>query len=156
MRMLVLALAFGLSSPAIAAERMAGQARPNILLCTADDWAYPHAGAYGDRVVKTPAFDRIAREGFLFTHAFSAAPSCTPSRAAILTGQAPHRLEEGGNLHGFLPKKFPVYPDLLEAAGYVVGFTGKSWGPGNFQAGGRTRNPAGPNFKSFEDRKSVG
>lgn len=77
--------------------------RPNILFCLADDWAWPHAGAYGDKVVKTPAFDRVAREGVLFTHAFSAAPSCTPSRAAMLTGQAPHRLEEGGNLHGFLP-----------------------------------------------------
>ncbi|PYI87935.1 MAG: heparan N-sulfatase, partial [Verrucomicrobia bacterium] len=126
------------------------QARPNILFCLADDWAWPHAGAYGDKIVKTPAFVRVAREGILFTHAFSAAPSCTPSRAAILTGQAPHRLEEGGNLHGFLPNKFPVYPELLERAGYVVGFSGKGWGPGNFQAGGRTRNPAGPNSGSFK------
>lgn len=132
-------------STATAAER------PNILFCIADDWSWPHAGAGGDPVVKTPTFDRVAREGVLFTHVFSAAPSCTPSRAAILTGQAPHRLAEGGNLHGFLPKKFPVYPDLLEDAGYVVGVTRKGWGPGNFQAGGRTRNPAGNGFKSFEE-----
>jgi N-sulfoglucosamine sulfohydrolase len=125
--------------------------RPNILFCLADDWAWPHAGAYGDKVIQTPNFDRVAREGVLFTHAFSAAPSCTPSRAAMLTGQAPHRLEEGGNLHGFLPKKFEVYPNLLEKAGYAVGFSGKGWGPGNFQAGGRTRNPAGPGFKTFAD-----
>jgi N-sulfoglucosamine sulfohydrolase len=123
--------------------------RPNILFCLADDWAWPHAGLYGDKVVKTPSFDTVARQGFLFTHAFSAAPSCTPSRAAMLTGQAPHRLEEGANLHGFLPKKFPVYPDLLEQAGYTVGHTGKGWGPGNIAAGGRTRNPAGPNFRNF-------
>lgn len=133
------------------AKEKAAPARPNILICLADDWAWPHAGAYGDQVVQTPNFDRVAREGVLFTHAFSAAPSCTPSRAAILTGQAPHRLAEGGNLHGFLPKKFPVYPDLLEAAGYVVGFTGKGWGPGNVAAGGRSRNPAGKPFKSFEE-----
>ena len=126
------------------------QAQPNILFCLADDWAWPHAGAYGDKIVKTPAFYRVAREGVLFTHAFSAAPSCTPSRAAILTGQAPHRLKEGGNLHGFLPKEFPVYPELLEKAGYVIGFSGKGWGPGNFQAGGRTRNPAGPKSGSFK------
>ncbi len=62
-----------------------------------------------------------------------------------------HRLEEGGNLHGFLPKSYPVYPDLLEEAGYVVGYTGKGWGPGRFEAGGRTRNPAGPLFKSFDE-----
>jgi N-sulfoglucosamine sulfohydrolase len=125
--------------------------RPNILYCLADDWAWPHAGAYGDKVVRTPNFDRIAREGVLFTHAFCAAPSCTPSRAAMLTGQAPHRLEEGGNLHGFLPAHFEVYPDSLEGAGYRVGCTRKGWGPGKFEAGGRKRNPAGPPFKNFEE-----
>lgn len=135
----------------IGQERAAAASPPNILYCVADDWGYPHAGAYGDRLAQTPNFDRVAREGVLFTHAFSAAPSCTPSRAAMLTGQAPHRLAEGGNLHGFLPQRFQVYPDLLEAAGYSVGFTRKGWGPGNFQAGGRTRNPAGPNFQSFAD-----
>ncbi len=125
--------------------------RPNLLLCIADDWAFGHAGIYGDPVVRTPVFDGVARQGVLFSHAFSCAPSCTPSRAGILTGQAPHRLEEGGNLHGFLPQKFPVYPDLLEQAGYFVGYTRKGWGPGNFQAGGRTRNPAGPQFADFAE-----
>ena len=96
-------------------------------------------------------FDRIAREGARFTHAFAAAPSCSPSRAALLTGQAPHRLEEGGNLWGSLPKAQAVYPDLVEQLGYSVGFTGKGWGPGRFEAGGRQRNPAGPQFKSFDD-----
>src|SRR5262249_39590375 len=96
---------------------------PNILVIVADDWSYPHAGAYGNKVVKTPTFDRLAREGVLFTNAFAAAPSCTPSRASLLTGRAVHQLEEGGNLWGYLPAKFPVYPDLVEAAGYTVGFT---------------------------------
>src|SRR5437667_5846258 len=123
--------------------------RPNILYCLADDWSWPHAGIYGDKVIKTPNFDRVAREGVLFTHTFCAAPSCTPSRAAMLTGQAPHRLKAGGNLHGFLPKEFKVYPDVLEAAGYAVGFQGKGWGPGDFEMGGRKRNPAGPSFKTF-------
>lgn len=127
------------------------ETRPNILLCIADDWAWPHASVYGDRIVRTPNFDRVAREGVLFTHAFSAAPSCTPSRAAILTGQAPHRLAEGGNLWGFLPARFPVYTELLEQAGYVVGYTRKGWGPGDFQAGGRSRNPAGAQHKSFAE-----
>ncbi len=125
--------------------------RPNILFCLADDWSWPHAGAYGDQAIRTPTFDRVAAEGLLFTQAFCDAPSCTPSRAAILTGQAPHRLEEGGNLWGFLPKKFPVYTDLLESAGYKVGFQGKGWGPGNFKAGGYTRNPAGEHFKNFAE-----
>jgi N-sulfoglucosamine sulfohydrolase len=124
--------------------------RPNILFAIADDWSWPHAGAYGDPTVKTPAFDRIAREGVLFTRAFAAAPSCTPSRAALLTGRYPHELEEGGNLHGFLPERFPVYTDLLERAGYYVGYTRKGWGPGRFEPGGRTRNPAGAQFSDFE------
>jgi hypothetical protein len=123
--------------------------RPNILIVIADDWSSPDAGSLGNVAVRTPAFDRIAREGVRFTHAFAAAPSCTPSRAAILTGQWPHRLEAGGNLWGTLPAKFAVYPDLLEQAGYVVGLTGKGWGPGDFKAGGRARNPAGPSFQSF-------
>jgi arylsulfatase A-like enzyme len=125
--------------------------RPNIVLAIADDWSFPHARVYGDSTVSTPTFDRIAREGVRFTHAFTAAPSCTPSRAALLTGQVIHRLEEGANLHGFLPKRFAVYPDLLEQTGYVVGYTGKGWGPGRFEPGGRGRNPAGPHFKNFDD-----
>ena len=125
--------------------------RPNILVIIGDDWSYPHAGAYSDKVVKTPHFDRIARDGVLFRNAFAAAPSCTPSRASLLTGRAAHQLGEGGNLWGFLPARFDVYPDLLESAGYVVGHTRKGWGPGNFQAGGRTRNPAGPQFASFDE-----
>ncbi|HZB25851.1 MAG TPA: sulfatase [Vicinamibacterales bacterium] len=129
----------------------AAQTRPNIVLAIADDWSFPHAGIYGDRAVSTPVFDRIAKEGVRFTQAFTAAPSCTPSRAALLSGQAPHRLAEGGNLHGFLPKEIAVYPELLEQAGYAIGLTGKGWGPGRFEAGGRARNPAGPAFKSFDE-----
>ena len=136
---------------ALAASVPAAQKRPNIIFAIADDWSFPHASIYGDRTVRTPNVDRMAREGARFVHAFVAAPSCTPSRAAILTGQAVHRLQEGGNLHGFLPKAYAVYPDLLEAGGYTVGYSGKGWGPGRFEPGGRTRNPAGTQFKNFDD-----
>ena len=127
----------------------AADSRPNILYCLADDWSWPHAGVYGDKTIHTPTFDRVAREGILFNYCFSAAPSCTPSRAAMLTGQYPHRLEEGSCLWGFLPNKFAVYPDLLEKSGYSVGATRKGWGPGDFKAGGFKRNPAGPIFADF-------
>ncbi len=143
-RNLVCAILLLLPLLATAAER------PNILYCLADDWSYPHAGVYGDKVIHTPNFDRIAHEGALFTHAFSSAPSCTPSRAAMLTGRPVHQLREGANLYGFLPKQFQVYPNILERAGYVVGFTGKGWAPGNNEASNRTRNPAGPHFGNFE------
>lgn len=125
------------------------QRRPNILLCLADNWAHPHASAYGDPVVRTPLFDRIAREGVLFTHAFAPNPSCSPSRSMLLAGQESHRLGAAANLYGNLPADTPLYTDLLEQAGYFVGYSGKGWGPGSPQAGGRKTNPAGRLFKSF-------
>lgn len=120
---------------------------PNILFVIADDWSWPHAGAYDDPVVQTPNFDRIAQEGVLFEHAYVSSPSCTPSRAAILTGQSFWRLAEGANLYGPLPAEHPVYTELLEEQGYHVGFTRKGWAPGNL--GARARNPAGPRYESF-------
>jgi arylsulfatase A-like enzyme len=135
----------------VALVSSAAAERKNILFCIADDWSWPHAGALGDKVVRTPNIDRLAREAMVFTNAFCAAPSCTPSRAAILSGKYPHELEQGGNLWSFLPAKFKVVPDLLEEAGYAVGHTRKGWGPGNFRAGGRERNPAGPNFRGLPE-----
>jgi len=129
---------------------------PNILFCISDDQCWLHAGAYGDKVVKTPNFDRIAKEGVLFTHAFCTAPSCSPSRAGILTGQEMWRLEEGGILYSTLDKKFQVYPDILEENGYEIGFTGKGWSPGSIKAGGRKRNPAGPEYNNIKCQTPVG
>lgn len=123
--------------------------RPNILLAIADDWSYPNAGVYGDRAVLTPALDRLALEGVRFDHAYVTAPSCTPSRAAILSGQYHWRLRESANLWSTLDARIPVYPDLLEAAGYHVGYSGKGWGPGRHEPGGRSRNPAGNPYEHF-------
>lgn len=120
--------------------------RPNFLVAVADDWAWPHAGAYGCPFVKTPSFDRVCREGVRFANGFTTAPTCTASRASLLTGRHPWSLEAGAQLWGYLPAKYAVYPDLLEAAGYWIGCTNKGWGPGSLAAGGRTRNPAGPAF----------
>ena len=121
--------------------------RPNILFCISDDQSYAHTGANGDPVIKTPAFDRVAREGIRFTHAFCDAPTCGPSRSAILTGQHIWRLEEAGNIHSTLPKKFITYTEVLAKAGYLIGFTGKGWSPGRLAAGGRDSNPAGKEFQ---------
>ena len=78
-----------------AAEVANASSGPNILFMIADDWGWPHAGVYGDPVVRTPTFDRLAREGVLFDFAYVSSPSCTPSRNAILTGQYHWRLGEG-------------------------------------------------------------
>ena len=123
--------------------------RPNIVFAISDDQSHAHTGASGDTVVRTPAFDRLAADGVLFAHAFCSSPSCTPSRGAILTGQECYRLEEGVNLWSSLPSKLRTYPDLLEEAGYHVGYTRKGWAPGRLEPGGRTRNPAGPRYDSF-------
>jgi uncharacterized sulfatase len=148
---------FAVLALATLGQRAPGAERPpNILFCIADDMSYRHTHANGDPAVRTPTFDRVAREGARFTRSFCSSPSCTPSRAAILTGRPFSVLEESGNLWSTLQKKFVVYPDLLEAAGYAVGLTRKGWGPGDFKPGGRTRNPAGPGFKGFaEFRRTV-
>lgn len=125
-------------------------ARPSFLILMSDNQSWNHLASYGDPVVRTPTISRLAAEGVRFTHAFCNAPSCTPARAAMLTGQDIWRLEEGANLWGTLPAKFPVYTDLLEDAGYAVGYSGKGWGPGDFAAGGRARNPAGDEYESFQ------
>lgn len=122
--------------------------RPNVLLAISDDQSYPHASAYGDPVVRTPAFDRVAREGVLFTAAFAPSPGCSPCRAALLTGRYPWQIAEAGTHNSSFPARYATYPDLLEAAGYFVGFTGKGWGPGNWEVSGRPRNPAGPAFNA--------
>ena len=138
-----------LISPCVAAEdAKIGAPRPSILFAMSDDQSWRHAGAYGCRAVKTPHFDRTARSGVLFRNAFSASPGCSPSRAALLTGRYPWELEHAGTHASSFSKRFAVYPDLLEEAGYHVGYTGKGWGPGNFREGGRQRNPAGPAYNS--------
>jgi arylsulfatase A-like enzyme len=130
-------------------QRIPASDRPNILFCIADDWGWPHASAYGDRVVKTPAFDRIAREGVLFEHAFVSSPSCTPSRNAILTGQYHWRLDQGANLWSSFSSGNQVYPLILEEAGYRIGRWRKSWGPGHLREDGyQGPHPVGPEYRT--------
>lgn len=123
--------------------------KPNILLAISDDQSWPHAGAYGCDQVRTPAFDRIAENGVLFTNAFCAASQCSVSRATLLTGRNPWQLKEAGTQGSLFPAEFPVYTELLAAEGYHVGHTGKPWAPGNWRASGRELNPAG---KAYNNR----
>jgi arylsulfatase A-like enzyme len=131
------------------AEEPGESRRPNIVVAIADDWSFGHAGVLGCKWISTPAFDRVAREGVLFSHAFTNNPKCSPCRASLLTGRNAWQLEEAMCHNGIFPAKWPVYPDLLEAAGYLVGFAGKGWGPGDFKSGGFQRNPAGPDYNRY-------
>lgn len=153
--------------------QQAAAPKPNILFVIADDWGWPHAGAYGCRWVKTPGFDRVAQDGLLFANAYTPNAKCAPSRASILTGRNPWQLEEAANHICRFPDKFTTYVEALGKNGYVTGMTGKGWGPGD--AGGRDlcgkpfqthtlKPPAGgilnrdyaENFRSFLDARPAG
>ena len=126
--------------------------RPNLLFAVADDWSYGHAGAYGCSWVKTPALDRVAREGILFTHAYTPNGKCAPSRACILTGRNPWQLKAAANHVAFFPPEFKSYPEALAEHGYFTGMTGKGWELGiATNAAGRLRRMTG---QSFDRRKA--
>lgn len=129
----------------------AADSRPSILFIIGDNWKWPTAGILGDPMAKTSAFDRIAREGVLFTHTFNPVPSCSPTRSCLLTGKAAHQLGERASLWSAFPKDTPVVTDLLHEAGYEVGFSGKGWAPGNHEISGWKENPVGTKFKDFAD-----
>lgn len=122
--------------------------RPNILLAIADDAS--HMEAYGCDFVSTPNFNQIAEEGILFENAFTSNPKCAPSRASLLTGRHTWQLEDACNHFGIFPAKFDVYPDILEEAGYFIGYTGKGWAPGDWEKGGFSHNPAGHEYNNIK------
>lgn len=120
--------------PALRAET-----RPNILFFFADDWGR-YASIYAEvngpgginDVVRTPNFDKIAKKGVLFRHAHVNAPSCTPCRSSLLSGQYFWRTGRGAILRGAVwDAKIPAYPLLLKDSGYHIGKTYKVWGPGS-------------------------
>ena len=136
--------------------------KPNIVFAFADDWGR-YASAYRqfegknslNQLIDTPNFDRIANEGVLFQNAFVPAPSCTPCRSSILSGQYFWQTGMGAILQGAVwDEEIPTYPLVLEEAGYHIGYTYKVWSPGqtmNAPYGAeRTRyEPAGTNFSHF-------
>ncbi|MHB8900518.1 MAG: sulfatase family protein [Thermoguttaceae bacterium] len=122
--------------------------RPNILFCIADDASFPHMGAYGCSWVETPGFDRVAKEGILFTRCYTPNAKCAPSRSCILTGRNSWQLEAAANHWPDFPARFKTYAETLAEQGYHVGFTGKGWAPGKaVDAQGKPRNLAGPPYQ---------
>lgn len=117
----------------------AAPAKPNILFVFADDWGryasiYAEVNGKGgiNDAVRTPHFDKIAKKGVLFRHAHVNAPSCTPCRSSLLSGQYFWRTGRGAILRGAVwDEKIPAYPLLLRDAGYHIGKSHKVWGPGS-------------------------
>ena len=118
---------------------------PNILICITDDQSWLHTSFAGEKAITTPAFDWVAGEGLYFSNAFCAAPSCSPSRGAMITGQEMWRLGEAALLYSAVPKELEAmsFPLLLEQKGYFIGYTQKGWGPNNFYQYGWDHNPFG-------------
>lgn len=136
--------------------------RPNVLFLFADDWGrlaqvYAETDGPGgiNDVVRTPNFDRLAWEGVLFRNAFVNAPSCTPCRSSLLSGQYFWRTGRGAILQGAVwDPPIPAWPLLLKDGGYHLGETYKVWSPGTpndapFGAGKHSYERAGGKFNRF-------
>jgi N-sulfoglucosamine sulfohydrolase len=139
----------------------AAEERPNILFAFADDWgryassyAKLNPGGLSD-IVSTPNFDRVARDGVLFRNAFVNAPSCTPCRSSLLSGQYFFRTGRGAILQGAVwDSSIPSYPLILAEHGYHIGHTYKVWSPGTprnapYGAEKTAYNKRGSRFNQF-------
>ena len=127
--------------------------RPNILIAISDDHSWKHTSAQGSPFVETPNLDSVASAGFHFNNAYAGSPGCSPSRATLLTGQHHWMIGPAGTHGSSFPVYYSTFVDVLEDAGYKIGFTGKGWGPGDWLAGGRPKNPAGVEYNDVKLKK---
>jgi len=141
----------GAPAPAVGA---ADAARPNIIFLMADDLGWGDVGAYGQRHIRTPHVDQLAREGLRFTDVYAGGSVCAPSRSVLMTGQHLGHTRVRGNsgMTGGVgeQRRVPLEPEdvtvamLLRQAGYATGITGK-WGLGEPGTTGI------PNRKGFDE-----
>lgn len=108
--------------------------QPNIIFIMADDLGYGHLGSYGQKVLETPAIDRLASNGMRFTQAYAGSTVCAPSRSVLMTGQHTGHTTVRGNW-GPNGERIPLkdeditIAEVLKSAGYRTGMIGK-WGLG--------------------------
>ena len=123
------AFLFLLSLFAVASEEVVGQntERPNVLFIAVDDWN-DWVGCLGNKQIKTPNVDRLARRGLLFANASCAAPVCNPSRAAVMSGLRPSTTgvyENATPLQTQLPDGHLTLPQYFKKFGYITHGAGK-------------------------------
>ncbi|GMU20012.1 MAG: sulfatase [Phycisphaerae bacterium] len=112
---------------------LAAERPPNFVILYADDLGYGDLSCYGHPTIRTPALDRMAAEGMRFTQFYSAAPVCTPSRAALMTGRYPVRNGMAGNVRrvlfpdskGGIPDDEITIAEALKSKGYATACIGK-------------------------------
>jgi arylsulfatase A-like enzyme len=104
--------------------------KPNIIFILADDLGYGDVGCFGQKLIKTPSIDSLAREGTRFTQFYAGSTVCAPSRCALMTGRHMGRARVRGNGHGVLQPEDVTVAEVLKEAGYTAGLVGK-WGLGN-------------------------
>jgi arylsulfatase A-like enzyme len=102
--------------------------KPNIIYILADDLGYGDLGCYGQKIIKTPHLDRMAKEGMKFTRHYSGSTVCAPSRSALLQGKHTGHIYVRGNgsLQMRRDPQDPIFPAALQAAGYHTALIGKS------------------------------
>lgn len=156
----ILFVFFALCAMCFAAEgkgkaKKAKSDKPNLIIFITDDESWLERAPYGWSNLNLPNFDRVAKEGVMFTRGYSSAPSCAPARASLLTGRNFWELEQGAYIQAFLPSKIKRLPKLLEEGGYHTGYTGKGWGPGMPAPDlPDEKNPAGKVYQS-KKRKTL-
>ncbi|SEG91690.1 Arylsulfatase A [Thermomonospora echinospora] len=109
-----------------------GRRPPNVVFISIDDLGWDELGCYGNTFNETPRIDRLAREGMRFTNAYAAAPLCSPTRAALVTGLYPARTgitdylrAETAASNKYLSPDIPTVPGILRPYGYTTGLIGK-------------------------------
>ena len=97
---------------------------PNIIFIIGDDISAEDIGVYGNKAIRTPNIDRLAKNGLKFDNLFLTASSCSPSRTSILTGRYPHNTG-AAELHTPLPQHLTYFPEVLKKSGYYSALAGK-------------------------------
>lgn len=100
--------------------------RPNILVVLSDDHSKPHVGCYFNSDIRTPNLDRFAAQGMRFDRAYVACPQCVPSRATIMTGRSPVRIQMT-RFSAPLPLDVRIFPETLREHGYFAGVAGRNY-----------------------------